>query len=178
LDIEDEKPGETLIKHAFLDIGSGMNNEIWAAHFFQNDLIKNQFFGVGFGLTDFGYKRYNLTAYSFPPIDLTYSYKDKKSNAIYMAGIMFGSKYRYETWPWDVYLAVTAQFYFPDNRNWDKYIASYIGNGRFPQYKYKIVDGKKLDGPAFGIKIQTGAVWLKVDTEYIWTTGISLPIDY
>ena len=95
-----------------------------------------------------------------------------------MAGLMFGSKYTYESWPWAVYLAATAQFYFPDNSNWDKYIVSDIGDGRFPEYKYKIVRGKKLAGPAFGIKIQTGAVWLKVDTEYIWTTGISLPFDY
>lgn len=166
----------------FISIGAGSGYELWFTYYTNILKIKafqdiGDFISFGAGFTKFTYDRYvHRQTSSEPPPRFWYEYYDSHKNSIWYLNTMYGLTHSSGFGNWSVELGVTVQYYKIDDKDWNKYIPSETSWGTVPKFKYNITNGKAYDGFVFGIFVQAGIFWFRINLQESWMLGLSVPI--
>ncbi len=182
-DIRDDQIIKSKLR-GFISVGAGSGYELWFTYYTNFLKIKafqemGDFISIGAGFTKFNYDRYvHSQTSSEPPPIFWYEFHDSQKNSIWYLNAMYGLTHANLVGNWSIELGVTAQYYQIDDRDWNEYIPSETRWGTVPQFKYNITNGQAYDGIVFGIFVQAGIFWFRINLQEAWMLGLSIPINF
>jgi hypothetical protein len=172
-DIPDPYEPEYRQPWGFVAGGLGTGYEFWLGYYTNFILVESEmgdYFAIGAGFSPFEYWRSSVIDKG--NFDIRYLYDGKFTRNSYYINLMYGLTHLIPQYKMSIETGITFQYYFHD-KNWDQN----FGTSLYPT-KYEIEKGVPYYGPALGIFLQIGVLWVQVNTKSNYAAGMVLPVPW